>query len=71
MSVNRAGEGDHEGDTSYIAVIDKDRNMVSFTPSLHSGFGTGVVLGKLGFLLNWNVTLMKHGIRRKVNGLLE
>lgn len=26
---------------------------------------------RLGFLLNWNVTLMKHGIRRKVNGLLE
>lgn len=22
----------------------------------------------LGFLLNWNVTLMKHGIRRMVNG---
>ncbi len=26
---------------------------------------------RLGFLLNWNVTLMKHGIRRKVNGLSE
>ena len=26
---------------------------------------------RLGFLLNWNVTLMKHGIRRKVNGLPE
>lgn len=26
---------------------------------------------RLGFLLNWNVTLMKHGICRKVNGLLE
>jgi len=24
---------------------------------------------KLGFLLNWNVTLMKHGIKRMVNGL--
>jgi GxxExxY protein len=23
----------------------------------------------LGFLLNWNVTLMKHGIKRMVNGL--
>src|SRR5262249_22571859 len=37
---------------SYIAVVDKDRNMISFTPSLHSGFGCGVVLGNLGFLLN-------------------
>jgi gamma-glutamyltranspeptidase/glutathione hydrolase len=52
ISVNLRGEADHEGDTSYIAVVDKDRNMVSFTPSLHSGFGTGVVLGQLGFLLN-------------------
>jgi len=24
---------------------------------------------RLGFLLNWNVTLMKHGIKRMVNGL--
>ena len=52
VAVNLSGDADHEGDTSYIAVVDKDRNMVSFTPSLHSGFGTGVVLGKLGFLLN-------------------
>ena len=45
------GEADYsEGDTSYIAVIDKDRNMVSFEPSLHSGFGTGVVMGDLGFM---------------------
>jgi len=46
------GPGDHEGDTSYIAVIDKDRNMVSFEPSLHSGFGTGVVMADLGFIFN-------------------
>jgi len=47
------GEADYsEGDTSYIAVIDKDRNMVSFEPSLHSGFGTGVVMGDLGFIFN-------------------
>jgi len=24
---------------------------------------------RLGFLLNWNVTLMKHGIKRVVNNL--
>ncbi len=51
-TANLAGHADHEGDTSYIAVVDKDRNMVSFTPSLHSGFGTGVVMGKLGFIFN-------------------
>jgi gamma-glutamyltranspeptidase/glutathione hydrolase len=42
----------HEGDTSYLAIVDKDRNGVSFTPSLHSAFGTGVVLGDLGLILN-------------------
>ena len=47
-----AGKADHEGDTSYICVVDKDRNMISFTPSLHSGFGTGVVMGDLGFIFN-------------------
>jgi gamma-glutamyltranspeptidase/glutathione hydrolase len=46
------GEGDFDGDTSYIAVVDKDRNMVSFEPSLHSGFGTGVVMGNTGIIFN-------------------
>src|SRR6266545_2492295 len=49
---NTSGEADHEGDTSYIAVIDKNRNMVSFEPSLHSGFGTGVVMGQTGIIFN-------------------
>jgi gamma-glutamyltranspeptidase/glutathione hydrolase len=46
------GEADHTGDTSYIAVVDSQRNMVSFEPSLHSAFGTGVVVGDLGFIFN-------------------
>jgi gamma-glutamyltranspeptidase/glutathione hydrolase len=50
--VDMRGKADHEGDTSYIAVVDKERNMISFTPSLHSGFGTKVVMGNLGFILN-------------------
>ena len=49
---SNSGEADHEGDTSYIAVIDRDRNMVSFEPSLHSGFGTGVVMGATGIIFN-------------------
>jgi gamma-glutamyltranspeptidase/glutathione hydrolase len=46
------GTASHIGDTSYIAVIDKDRNMVSFEPSLHSLFGTGVVMGDTGIIFN-------------------
>ena len=46
------GHADHAGDTSYIGIVDKDRNMVSFEPSLHSGFGTGVVMGDTGIIFN-------------------
>lgn len=46
------GEASHVGDTSYIALVDKDRNMVSFEPSLHSLFGTGVVMGDTGIIFN-------------------
>jgi len=46
------GEARHDGDTSYIAVVDKHRNMVSFEPSLHSLFGTGVVMGDTGIIFN-------------------
>ena len=46
------GDASHNGDTSYIAVVDKDRNMVSFEPSLHSEFGTGVVMGNTGLIFN-------------------
>ena len=47
-----SGGNDHEGDTSYIAVADRDRNAVTFTPSVHSSFGTKVVMGNLGFTFN-------------------
>ncbi len=38
--------------TTYLAVVDKDHNMVSITSSLLSGFGSGMVAEKNGFLLN-------------------
>lgn len=47
-----SGDAKHDGDTSYIAVVDRDRNMVSFEPSLHSAFGTGVVMGSTGLIFN-------------------
>jgi gamma-glutamyltranspeptidase/glutathione hydrolase len=52
VSVNLDGDAEHTGDTSYIAIVDKDRNMVGFEPSLHSAFGTGVVMGDTGFIFN-------------------
>ena len=50
--VTTDGDADHVGDTSYLAVVDKDRNMVSFEPSLHSSWGTGVVMGDTGLIFN-------------------
>lgn len=50
--VDMLGNASHEGDTSYIAVVDRQRNMISFTPSLHSAFGSKVVIGNLGFIFN-------------------
>ena len=38
--------------TTYLAVVDKDHNMVSMTSSLLSGFGSGVVVDKGGFFMN-------------------
>ncbi len=50
--VNLKGNADHEGDTSYITVADRERNIITFTPSLHSAFGSKIVMGNLGFILN-------------------
>lgn len=38
--------------TTYLAVVDKDHNMVSLTSSLLSGFGSGVVVDNGGFFMN-------------------
>jgi gamma-glutamyltranspeptidase/glutathione hydrolase len=46
-----AGE-DSFGLTTYLAVVDQDRNMVSLTSSLLSAFGSGMVVEGAGYLLN-------------------
>ena len=50
LSVVRGATED--GHTTYLAVIDKDRNMVSVTSSLLSLFGSGHVVEGAGFMLN-------------------
>jgi gamma-glutamyltranspeptidase/glutathione hydrolase len=45
-------EADSDGLTTYLTVIDKDRNMVSMTSSLLSAFGSGHVVQGAGFVLN-------------------
>ena len=44
--------GEENGHTTYLAVVDKDRNMVSVTSSLLSVFGSGHVVKGAGFVLN-------------------
>jgi gamma-glutamyltranspeptidase/glutathione hydrolase len=46
-----AGE-DSFGLTTYLAVVDQERNMVSLTSSLLSAFGSGMVVEGAGYLLN-------------------
>jgi gamma-glutamyltranspeptidase/glutathione hydrolase len=39
------------GDTTYFTVIDKDRNAVSFINSIFQAFGSGVIAGDTGIIL--------------------
>jgi gamma-glutamyltranspeptidase/glutathione hydrolase len=52
LKVTTKDDAEHDGDTSYIAIVDEARNMITLTPSLHSAFGTGVAMGELGFIFN-------------------
>ena len=61
--VDLHGGASHEGDTSYISVVDRDRNLISFTPSLHSAFGSKVAIGNLGLHLQLPRRLLFAGRR--------
>ncbi len=50
--VSSVRAGVEDGHTTYLTVIDKDRNMVSVTSSLLSLFGSGHVVAGAGFVLN-------------------
>lgn len=49
---------DTDGHTTSLSVIDTDGNVVVSTPTLGGGFGTGVVVGDTGILINNGV---RHG----------
>lgn len=56
-----------KSDTTYLCVVDKDRNCVSLIQSLYMGFGSGLMPGELGFALQNRGTLFaldeKHANR--------
>ncbi len=46
------GAGPERGETTHVSVLDEDGNAVSLTTTLNGLFGSGVMVGELGLLLN-------------------
>jgi len=47
-----SGNADMYENTTHISIVDGDGNMVSYTTSIGSSFGTGVIAGNTGVFLN-------------------
>ena len=52
MDVQPGAIAERDGDTTYLCAADGEGNMVSFIHSLSAGFGSHVVAGDTGILLN-------------------
>jgi GxxExxY protein len=54
-------------------IIVENKTVEKIAPIHEAQLLTYLIMAKLnlGFLLNWNVTLMKDGIKRMVNNLRE
>ncbi len=49
-------EGDSEGGTSHVSIVDRYGNALSMTTTIESSFGNGVMVPGAGFLLNNELT---------------
>jgi gamma-glutamyltranspeptidase/glutathione hydrolase len=46
-----------EGHTTHFSVVDRFGNVVSFTTTLRDSFGSGIMVGRYGFVLNNSLSL--------------
>ncbi len=48
----KAGLGKESEETTHFSILDKDGNMVSLTTTINAAYGSSVVVGGAGFILN-------------------